>query len=304
MRWRDARTRLGAWQESIARGRTLHHLGVMLKSQTLSETALASYRLPLVVFLVLVLPLSWYPWLLSLALHHAPSGPNPLGVLVAGLIGASFAGGWRNALGYLRRIVQPGRSVAAVLVTLLLPPLTLLIGSALASLQGVAFTWHAPDWSDLVDRMIFTFLFVGLGEEPGWRGFLLPYLEQRLHPVAATLFVAIIWAVWHIPLMGSEFAWPLVPAFLISLVGAAFVLSWLANVTGGVLLPMLMHAIINTIGAGYVFAMVAPASLARFWWIYALVWFVAGILTIALTAGRLGYATTLPLREGRKIAEQ
>lgn len=40
-----------------------------------------------------------------------------------------------------------------------------------------------------------------LGEECGWRGYLLPKLAVRYGVIPATLFVGVIWAVWHIPLV-------------------------------------------------------------------------------------------------------
>jgi membrane protease YdiL (CAAX protease family) len=38
-----------------------------------------------------------------------------------------------------------------------------------------------------------------MGEELGWRGFLLPRLEGRLTPRLAALVMAITWALWHLP---------------------------------------------------------------------------------------------------------
>jgi len=38
-----------------------------------------------------------------------------------------------------------------------------------------------------------------LGEEYGWRGYLLPTLTPKLGKVQATLIVGIVWGLWHIP---------------------------------------------------------------------------------------------------------
>jgi membrane protease YdiL (CAAX protease family) len=256
---------------------------------TVNALPVSPSRAPVLVFLALAFPLSWYPWILSLVLHKGSGGPNPLGLLLAALIAASVAGGWRGASGLLRGIVRIGRSPAAIVVALLLPAASIAIALLIATTQGIAVTLHAPDWSDMLDRLIFTFLFVGLGEEPAWRGFLVPTLQQRLHPLAASVMVAVIWGVWHLPLMGTEFAWPLVPAFLASLFGATFVLSWIYNASGGsILLTMFTHATLNTIGAGYAFKLIAAPDLSHFWSIYAAVWLFAGFATIVLTKGRLG----------------
>jgi len=39
-----------------------------------------------------------------------------------------------------------------------------------------------------------------LGEEFGWRGFLLPQFLKRFTPLLAALLVGVLWAIWHFPL--------------------------------------------------------------------------------------------------------
>jgi membrane protease YdiL (CAAX protease family) len=51
--------------------------------------------------------------------------------------------------------------------------------------------------------LIFVFifgLFQGpLGEELGWRGFLLPRLLEKCSPLKASVILGLVWAVWHMP---------------------------------------------------------------------------------------------------------
>jgi membrane protease YdiL (CAAX protease family) len=259
-------------------------------SMAIAETASDehSIRRPLVVFLALVFPLSWYPWILAL-IQHRSSGPNPLGVFLAALIVSAVFAGWRGVRDLLASLVRVRAGLHVWAVALLTPVVTVALAGIVAAQAGVAFQLQPVPWSDLLDRFVFTFLFVALGEEPGWRGWLLPQLQRRFHPLLATLFVMPIWALWHLPLMGTEFAWPLVPAFLASLAGGTIVLSYLYNASrGSVLLAMITHALLNTIGAGYVFKLVSPDALPRLWWIYAGVWAASGLLVVLCTKGRLG----------------
>src|ERR687897_3274839 len=39
-----------------------------------------------------------------------------------------------------------------------------------------------------------------LGEEIGWRGYVLPRLQSRMSALSASLLIAPIWALWHLPL--------------------------------------------------------------------------------------------------------
>lgn len=44
------------------------------------------------------------------------------------------------------------------------------------------------------------FLGGSLGEEFGWRGFLLPKLLEKRSAFSASLLIAAVWSVWHLPL--------------------------------------------------------------------------------------------------------
>lgn len=247
---------------------------------------------PLITFLVLGCALSWYPWVLHDVFHRPGNpGPNPLGLLLAALIAAAVANGWRGSVEVLRSIVRVRAPLIVWSAALFFAPILIGLALAAASRLGIAVTPVPPNASDLLDRFLIMFLFVALGEEPAWRGFMLPLLQRAHTPLVSTLIIATVWAIWHLPLMGTEFAWPLVPMFLISLVGAAFIQTWLYNASrGSSLLPMLMHAILNTAGSGYAFQFIAANDLARFWWIYSLIWLVGGLAVVVATRGRLGKA--------------
>lgn len=89
-----------------------------------------------------------------------------------------------------------------------------------------------------------------LGEEIGWRGFLLPRLQRKLSPFQASLVIGIVWACWHLPLFfiastaqyGTSFK-----VFLIATIGYAIAITWVFNRTNGSLIfPLLFHTAINT----------------------------------------------------------
>lgn len=240
------------------------------------------------VFLILAIVLSEYPFVLRAIGIPGNPNPNPLGLLVAALVAASVDKGWRGPVALLGSVVRVGVSPLLWLAAVVLPFLTLAVALAIAPTQGIALAFAPPVWSDILDRFLIALLFIALGEEPAWRGFLQPMLQRQLHPLTAAFCVAVIWSAWHVPLMGTEFAWDIVPAFLISVVAAAIVLAWLYNASQSVLLPMLIHATINTAGAGYAFHAVAPDRLVDFWWIYTGVWAALAASIVILTLGGLG----------------
>jgi membrane protease YdiL (CAAX protease family) len=79
-------------------------------------------------------------------------------------------------------------------------------------------------------------LFMGGLEEPGWRGFALPRLQQRYGPVRATLLLGVVWGLWHLPVA---------PLAIVVTVPLAFFYTWLFNRTGSALLCVLLHASIT-----------------------------------------------------------
>ena len=91
-------------------------------------------------------------------------------------------------------------------------------------------------------------VFSPVGEEPGWRAFALPRFLTGRSPFEATLFLGLIVAVWHVPLIflsGED----LPPLFLLATVAVTFFYTWLFIHTGGsVFITILAHAAEGTVG--------------------------------------------------------
>jgi hypothetical protein len=96
----------------------------------------------------------------------------------------------------------------------------------------------------------------GGNEEPGWRGLALPKLQERYASVPATLVLGVVWALWHLPLLTTgpttfhglaEFVAvaPSIGVRILNIVGIAFILTWIYNETGSVLLAILAHTGFN-----------------------------------------------------------
>ncbi len=94
---------------------------------------------------------------------------------------------------------------------------------------------------------IFLILTIGLGEEVGWRGFMLPKLQSQFTAFMASVLVGLAWAFWHLPnfIFDPQFAaWGLSfrLGFAFFLICNAIIYTCLYNSTrGSLLIPILFH---------------------------------------------------------------
>ena len=151
-------------------------------------------------------------------------------------------------------------------------------------------------WSILTSLAVYnysTLLGGPLGEEPGWRGYALPRLEQALGPVRASLVLGLFWTGWHLPLFLYP-GWTSSPlwVYVLFLTGQSLILTYGANLAGfGIITPIAMHAAFNTVSRflSGLFADTQPSARVPFVLVMALCGLATGVALIVATRGRLAY---------------
>jgi membrane protease YdiL (CAAX protease family) len=141
-----------------------------------------------------------------------------------------------------------------------------------------------------------TFLLGGsLGEEPGWRGFALPRLQNQYGPLLGSTILGVLWAFWHFPLFWSNIWTPRTFAnmwmFVVMIILLTIVMSFVFNnAKGSLLITMLLHASMNTFADKIIAPMFPAPVLDEYALLPELIGFgVLAVKVIFATRGRLGF---------------
>ncbi len=235
-------------------------------------------------FVVLAYAVSWSLWLIAAnGGGYIPFLLGALGPMAAAAIVTVWSGG--SLAAWIRPVWRWRVPVRWWIYALGLPALLYAVVTMILQLIG-----SPVEWSLAVDRLpsylgTFVFvLFLGGGlEEPGWRGFGQPVLQEKHSPLRATLILGLVWGVWHVPVYGPlGFVVPWVLAFF-------YAVLW--NATRSVGLCILLHAsftpaqdnfVLLPREQAYTTALDAPD------WVILGTYVAAAVVVIAATRGRLG----------------
>ncbi len=214
---------------------------------------------------------------------------------------------WRRTLRWPR-----GRTKAALAGLVLLPSMVVTSFAVVALISGAptSLAYAAELLTDGKTLLVFLFVeftFGALSEELGWRGYALDELQARWGPLAASLVLGLIWAVWHTPCYlipglaqyenGGLFSWTYA-GFLIAVPVGSVLHTWVYNRTGrsilvaGILMHGAQNATLVVLGGIFDRFRLPPA----FWPVFAVV---AGVIAFLLVRTQALAAVTGEPGEGR-----
>lgn len=258
---------------------------------------------PTVSFLGITFAWSWALWLLLLATQDITSvdsySAQTLGIIFAGAFGPTIGAlvvtymqsGWAGIRTLLGRLFV-WRVGLRWYALLLLPFIMWLITVQLVGrLQGVAFEFTGSVLM-VIPALLSSLLGGPIAEEIGWRGWLLPQLQQRYSLVRASVLVGIIWGAWHLPAfflpgiaLGESETGALIPImrYFMVLIAMSIICGWVSsNTRRSLLIDMLLHAAFNASGT-FIFLNMNPDAYGIFgpqlaWINMILWWLVAGLI--------------------------
>ena len=219
-------------------------------------------------FLLLTFAWSWIFWIVGL--NHLSDGINQetigkfIKLFFAGVYGPTVSavlttiifGGFKEVLNLLKKLLIWSIPLKIYLFIILLPIIFVVIGIGLYNL----FIGDIGSFDTMAFLSIPAILWAGfyagpLGEELGWRGFLLPEFQKRYSNLKSAILIGLIWFIWHIPLFWAPFGTlvsgesiTLLPVltYFIMLICLSIIITWLViNSKGSVLIAILFHLSIN-----------------------------------------------------------
>lgn len=273
----------------------------------------------LTVFFVLAFGLSWAAWVpLALASQGRLALPfdatlltllGAFGPSAAALLTAAAFDGRAGLGALLRRLLIWRVGLRWYVFVLTWPALLSLMTTGLHSLLGGAAPDFAhppfatlyplpPELKSLNPLSFLPIVFVQqlllgspMGEEPGWRGYALPRLQARFGAFWSSVWLGVLWAVWHLPLSfvhgdareGYFTIW-----LVLGLIATSILFTWVYHHTqGSLLVAALFHASIAVTGLFLASADAHPA--------------VATLLTCAAAVAVVAASGWLRLEPGRPL---
>lgn len=227
----------------------------------------------LFVYFGLACLISWLIWLPlylpALGAAGMPTFPyqhalGSLGPLLACIITSLTFYGRTKTIEFIKSGFRP-KSKAYIRIALLSPLLIHIASiiyfsietSSIVDLVRMGRSGEFPEWS-ATTFFAYNFLFFGIGEEAGWRGFALPRLQQRYNALFSSAILTLFWAFWHIPLFlfrpGYEGMGIIgISGWLLSLLTGSILLTWLFNSSrGSILVCAIFHAFADVAFTSYI----------------------------------------------------
>jgi membrane protease YdiL (CAAX protease family) len=108
-------------------------------------------------------------------------------------------------------------------------------------------------WGITFATVISNVIYAALAEEPGWRGYALPKMNQHFRPIISAVIIGVIWAFWHLLfyVLGSR-DWITFPQFVFTVTVLSCIYTWIYLKTKSIPLMVIFHVMHNLTNAVFI----------------------------------------------------
>jgi uncharacterized protein len=215
---------------------------------------------PLIIFFLIAFILAWGLMGLTIAQNYGWIGleiplepilligswiPNIAALLVVAFV-LKRKGGIRKLFKGWLKLKVPAFWYIVTLSPLILSALSIFIYKLLYGVAPVSGILYDP--TGLVAMLIMITITGATGEELGWRGFALPWLQSRMSALSASILLGTIWVLWHAPLWFAGLGYEESPFLVYAITGISFtvLVTWACNNSkGSLVIASLFHLTLN-----------------------------------------------------------
>ena len=267
-------------------------------------------RHPLVTFFVLANALSWSAWTPYILSNNGLGGwdytfelgqltgmlPGAyLGPITSALIVTAITGGAAGLRQWGARLWRWRVRWHWYAIAVLGVPAALIVTGLMVS-GGQVMAPSVTVLAVYLPMLVLQMLTTGLAEEPGWRDFALPRLQDKFGPMRSAFILGPLWSLWHMPLFLTEWGgypeadWTRPASFAVFCIAFNVVMAWVFNRTGQSLpLAMLAHVSVNNFMSVVWSEMFPTVSENVTSYALAVSAVIAAVIVIIATRGKLGY---------------
>lgn len=276
-------------------------------------------KYPVLFYFILTFGISWGAILILIAINGMPDSVDEaqaqlplaimtflLGPFISGLVMISLVRGPKGFHDLWSRMLKWRVSLVWYAVALLVAPVVFAFAHFVLALFSPVYLpgfMTAPDGRALIFLGVMSGIIVGILEEVGWSGFVIPEMRKHQSPLKTGLIVGVIWGAWHI--MANDI-WAIktysgdMPAvYYAILAGLSFLIGqlppfrilmvWAYDRTGSLFLMMVMHFSLTACSISF-----SPSAMAG-WEVFiysltvgAVFWVVVAALILAFRRSETG----------------
>lgn len=157
---------------------------------------------------------------------------------------------------FYKNVFNKKLNIRLLMTTTLIQILIFISSVYMVSIQRGVSTISLLDFSfpTVIAALFFTLIQGPTGEETGWRGYLLPAIEEKFGVVKSSLIVSLIWSFWHTPIwfLGTGYNGTVllkyIIVFVICITSVGFIIGISYHHCKNLFIPIWIHFMLNFFG--------------------------------------------------------
>ena len=182
-------------------------------------------------------------------LCHLVVGLQSFGPAFAAVITIWYSEGKMGLKLFLRRLLKFKVKFYWYLIVFFMPVIVYAIPIVINLIFGNPYNlsyFDVSKWGIDVSVIVINIVYAGIAEEPGWRGYAVPKMNEKYRPIITGGIIGFFWAVWHLLqyIYGGR-PWETFPQFVFTVTVISCIYTWIYMKTDSIPLMIIFHVMHN-----------------------------------------------------------